>query len=69
MPKTIVPDNMEAIVVSADPLSPRLREAFADYVQARGILVDPARVRSPQDKPRVENQVAHVRESWFDGEC
>jgi transposase len=68
MPKTIVPDNMKAIVVSADPLCPRLCAAFADYVQARGIFVDPARVRSPQDKPRVENQVAYVRESWFDGE-
>jgi transposase len=68
MPKTVVPDNMKAIVASADPLAPRLCAAFADYVQARGLFVDPARVRSPQDKPRVENQVAYVRESWFDGE-
>ena len=37
-------------------------------MQARGLFVDPARVRSPKDKPRVENQVAFVRESWFDGE-
>jgi len=37
-------------------------------VQARGIFVDPARVRSPKDKPRVENQVSYVRESWWDGE-
>src|SRR5436190_87858 len=39
-----------------------------DYVQARGIFVDPARIRSPKDKARVENQVPYVRESWFDGE-
>ena len=68
VPKTIVPDNMKAIVVRADTLSPTLADAFVDYVQARGVFVDPARVRSPQDKPRVENQVAFVRESWFDGE-
>lgn len=68
VPKTIVPDNMKSIVVRADTLSPRLADAFVDYAQARGIFVDPARVRSPQDKPRVENQVAFVRESWFDGE-
>ena len=37
-------------------------------MQARGIFVDPARVRCPKDKPRVENQVPYVRESWFDGE-
>jgi transposase len=39
-----------------------------DYVQARDIFVDPARVRRPKDKARVENQVPFVRESWFDGE-
>jgi transposase len=68
MPKTLVPDNTKAIVNVADALSPVLVAAFADYVQARGIFVDPARVRSPKDKPRVENQVPYVRESWFDGE-
>ncbi len=68
MTKTIVPDNMKAIVRDPDALSPALVCAFADYVQARGIFVDPARIRSPKDKARVENQVPYVRESWFDGE-
>ncbi len=68
MPKTIVPDNTKAIIVDADALNPTLGAVFLDYVQARGLFVDPARVRSPQDKPRVENQVAYVRENWFDGE-
>ena len=68
MIRTIVPDNMKAIVKTPDALSPILCAAFLDYVQARGIFVDPARIRSPKDKPRVENQVPYVRESWFDGE-
>ncbi len=68
MIRTIVPDNMKAIVKQADALSPTLVAAFLDYVQARGVFVDPARIRSPKDKPRVENQVPYVRESWFDGE-
>ena len=68
MIRTIVPDNMKAIVKTPDALNPTLATAFLDYVQARGIFVDPARVRSPKDKPRVENQVPYVRESWFDGE-
>lgn len=68
MPVTIVPDNMKGIVAEADALTPRLCDAFADYAQTRGLFVDPARVRRPRDKARVENQVAYVRESWFAGE-
>jgi hypothetical protein len=68
MPKTIVPDNMSSIIKKADALNPTVVAAFLDYAQARGLFVDPARVRSPKDKPRVENQVSYVRESWWDGE-
>ncbi len=68
MSRTIVPDNMKAIVKDPDALSPTLVAAFLDYSQARTLFVDPARVRSPKDKARVENQVPYVRESWFDGE-
>jgi len=66
--RVLLPDNMTAMVKCADDLAPTLVPAFLDYVQARGLFVDPARVRSPKDKARVENQVAYVRESWFDGE-
>ncbi|HEU5306801.1 MAG TPA: IS21 family transposase [Acidimicrobiia bacterium] len=65
---TLVPDNMSAIVDGADALEPRLNQAFVEYAQARGFVIDPARVRSPQDKPRVERQVQFVRGSFFAGE-
>ncbi|MBH9879349.1 transposase family protein, partial [Clostridioides difficile] len=44
MPKTLVPDNATAMIVGADPTSPKLNDAFAEYTQARGIFADPARV-------------------------
>jgi transposase len=65
---TVIPDNLKAIVERADPLEPRLNQAFVEYAQARGFVIDPARVRSPQDKPRVERTVPFVRQSFFVGE-
>ena len=64
----LIPDNTKAIIQEPDALSPKLTEAFGDYAQARNLFVDPARVRAPKDKARVENQVPYVREDWFDGE-
>jgi len=64
----IVPDNMTSVVIRASAQSPTLNRTFLEYAQARGFFVDPARVRKPQDKARVENQVAYVRERCFDGE-
>jgi hypothetical protein len=66
--KRVVPDNMSSAVVHAHPTEPVLNRAFLEYAQWRGFFVDPARVRHPQDKPRVENQVPYVRERWFAGE-
>lgn len=68
MPRTIIPDNCPAMIKDPDALNPQLVAAFLDYVQARDLFVDPARIQSPRDKARVENQVPYVRESWFDGE-
>jgi transposase len=66
--KVVIPDNMEAIVDKADRLEPRLNKAFVEYAQARGFVVDPARVRTPTDKPRVERVVPFTRGSMFAGE-
>jgi hypothetical protein len=41
---------------------------WLDYAQARGFGTDPARVRSPKDKPRVERVVQYVRGNFFAGE-
>lgn len=68
MPRRLVPDNTKAMIKDPKSLTPVLVDAFLDYVQARGIFVDPARIRSPKDKARVENQVPYARENWFEGE-
>jgi transposase len=66
--KVVIPDNMATVVTRADALEPTLNQAFVEYAQARGFVVDPARVRAPQDKPRVERTVAFVQGSFWAGE-
>lgn len=64
----VIPDNMKAIVDRANPTDPRINDSFREYAESRGFVVDPARVRSPQDKPRVERCVPYVRSNFFAGE-
>ena len=66
--RVLIPDNTSAIVEEADKLEPRLNQAFVEYAQARGFVIDPARVRTPTDKPRVERVVPFTRQSMFAGE-
>ena len=66
--KVLIPDNLTPVVTKADPLEPRLNEAFVEYAQSRGFVIDPARVRTPTDKPRVERMVQFVRSSFWNGE-
>ena len=67
--RVLIPDNLKAIVTAADRDAPRLNAAFVEYAQARGFVVDPARVRHPQDKGRVERTVHYVQTSLFAGEA
>lgn len=66
--KVVIPDNLKPVVDQADATDPRFNDAFREYAQARGFAVDPARVRHPQDKPRVERAVQYVRGNFFAGE-
>ena len=59
---------MSPVVDRAHPTDPRFNQAFAEYAQDRGFVIDPARVRRPADKPRVERMVPFVRGSFFAGE-
>ncbi len=66
--KVLIPDNMKPVVINADPVNPTFSDGWLDYAQARGFGTDPARVRSPKDKPRVERVVQYVRGNFFAGE-
>ena len=67
VPRYLVIDNFPAAVAGADALHPRLTRGFLEYSQHRGFITDPARVRHPKDKPKVERGVQYVRERFFKG--
>ena len=66
--RVVVPDNMSPVVAKADAVNPRLTREWLEYAQARGFVTDPARVRHPRDKPRVEAGVQFVQGNFFAGE-
>lgn len=66
--EVLIPDNCKCIVAEADALKPRFCQAFLEYMQSRGFFADPARVRTPQDKGRVESDVSYVQTSMWAGE-
>jgi hypothetical protein len=64
----LIPDNLTPVVTKADGCDPVFNQTFIEYAQARGFLIDPARVRAPQDKGRVERAVQFVQGSFWAGE-
>jgi transposase len=63
----VIPDSMKALVEEADNTAPRLNDTFMEHAQSRGFGVDPARIGTPTDKPRVERAVPYVRRNFFVG--
>ena len=66
--RVLIPDNLSPVVSKADRLEPGWNREWLEYMQARGLACDPARVASPQDKGRVKAGVKFVQRSFFAGE-
>ena len=66
-PARLVPDNLKTGVDKPDLYDPKLNRAYAELAAHYGVLVDPARVRKPKDKPKVERQMPYIRDSWWKG--
>jgi len=56
-PQIIVPDNLKAAVIKADPHEPELNRVMEDFANHYGVVVIPARAGRPRDKALVENQI------------
>lgn len=67
IPRRLVFDNFPAAVASADAYHPVPARGFLEYSQARGFLLDPARVRRPNDTPHTERSMQYIRERFWKG--
>ena len=67
VPRRLILDNFPAAVAGPDLLSPMPTRGFLEYSQARGFIVDPARVRHPKDKPHTERSMQYVRGRFWKG--
>jgi hypothetical protein len=68
IPIRVVLDNLRDAVTKADRYDPTFQRTFEEYAEHRGFIIDPAPVRAPRGKPRVERNVSYLRENFFRGE-
>lgn len=63
----LVPDNLRTGVERPDLYDPKINRSYAELAAHYDTLVDPARVRKPKDKARVERPMPYVRDSFWRG--
>jgi transposase len=67
VPVRIILDNLKSGVVKPDLYDPTLNRAYADMERHYGFVADPARVRTPEHKGKVERAVPVVRKHLLAG--
>ncbi len=63
VPRTIVLDNLKDGVIKPSLYDPQFNRSYGELAEHYGTFLDPARVRSPKDKGKVERDVQTVREN------
>jgi hypothetical protein len=67
VPTTILLDNLKAGVISPDIYDPTINPVYADLEKHYKFIADPAKVRKPAHKGRVERSVPIVRQQLIAG--
>jgi len=62
VPIRVVIDNLKSGVIKPDLYDPTLNRTFREMSEHYGCFIDPARVRHPKDKGKVERDVQTVRD-------
>ncbi len=64
VPKRIILDNLKPGVIRPDLYDPQFNRAYREMAEHYNTFLDPARVRSPKDKGKVERDVQTAREKF-----
>lgn len=67
VPRTIIIDNLKAGVIKSDVYDPTINRSYADCERHYGFIVDPAKVRVPRHKGRVERSISLPRQQILAG--
>lgn len=67
VPETVLLDNLKAGVVRPDLYDPTINRAYAELERHYGFVADPAKVRTPEHKGKVERSVPIVRQQLVAG--
>ncbi len=66
-PQRIVLDNLKNGVLKPDLYDPKFNRGYEELAHHYNVLIDPARVGKPKDKPRVERIIPYIRDSFWAG--
>jgi transposase len=67
VPATVLLDNLKSGVVKADLYDPTINRAYGELERHFGFVADPARVRAPEHKGKVERSMPTVRQQLIAG--
>ena len=67
VPQRIILDNLKSGVLKSDLYDPIINRAYADMERHYGFIADPAKVRTPEHKGKVERVVPVVRKHLLAG--
>jgi transposase len=66
-PQYVVLDNLKEGVLSPDLYEPQINPTYQSMLAHYGVVADPARIRDPNRKGRVENAIGHTQATALKG--
>lgn len=67
VPQRVLLDNLKAGVIKADIYDPTINRTYAELERFYGFVADPAKVRTPEHKGKVERSVTIVKQQLIAG--